>query len=197
MNSKFDVPPSNPLLLFKAWLKQADSLNIVESRGFALSTISDIGIPSSRIVLLKDIDDEGVIFSTSELTKKGKDLSNNPLASGTLWWRETMQQINFSGRVKKLPAKFSDKIFAERTKEAQAIAALSEQSSVMIDEQELRKEVLYLLHEDRSISRPKTWHAYHITIESIEFWIGNLDRFHHRLRYDLENGVWQHYKLQP
>ena len=72
-------------MLFKNWLTQADALNIIESYRFTLSTISNAGTPSSHIVLLKDIDEEGIIFSTSELSQKGKDLRHNPLVARTLW----------------------------------------------------------------------------------------------------------------
>lgn len=181
----------------KEWLDSADLLQIVEPRGLVLSTIDDCGRPSSRIVLLKMVDDTGVIFASSEVSQKGKDLEKNSVAAGTLWWRETMQQINFCGYAVKLPAIISDKIFRDRTPKAQAVATFSEQSHPMCDEKKLREAIEKCVDESREIPRPKTWHGYHITLESIEFWHGSRDRFHNRLRYDLVNGNWQHQKLQP
>jgi pyridoxamine 5'-phosphate oxidase len=108
-----------------------------------------------------------------------------------------MQQINFQGTVTKLPHNISDEIFNERPLAAQAVATISTQSAPMTNEQKLRTEVLKLLTQQEPMSRPKTWHAYHIEIETIEFWHGSKDRFHHRLRYELKNKIWQHLKLQP
>jgi pyridoxamine-phosphate oxidase len=197
VDSGFDKAPTNPMLLFKQWLIQAEALKISEPRGFVLSTVDNFGKPSSRVVLLKDLDDKGIIFSSSSQSQKGKDLSGNSNVSGTLWWRETMQQINFSGPATILPDNVSDEIFNERSLEAKAVASISTQSDVMKDERLLRAAVASLIKLNKPISRPKTWHAYYIAIDSIEFWLGNVDRFHKRLRYDLEAGVWLHQKLQP
>ena len=197
IDSGFDAPPSNPMLLFKQWLSQADALKISEPRGFVLSTVDNSSKPSSRVVLLKDLDDKGIIFSSSSLSQKGKDLSSNPIVSGALWWRETIQQIKFSGSVSILPDDVSDAIFNERSLEAKAVASISIQSDMMNDEQLLRAAVSDLIKANKPISRPKTWHAYHIKIDSIEFWLGSADRFHKRLRYDLKAEAWHHHKLQP
>jgi len=195
--SGFDCPPDSPLDLLQSWLQTADLLKISEPRGLVLSTVNDEGIPSSRVVLLKTADEKGVTFASSETSQKGRDLQTNPIAAGTLWWRETMQQINFQGTVTKLANNISDEIFKERPPEAQAVATISTQSAPMTNEQSLRTEVLKLLTQSEPIPRPETWHAYHITIESIEFWHGSKDRFHHRLRYELNSNTWQHISLQP
>ncbi|MCE3239317.1 MAG: phenazine biosynthesis protein, partial [Gammaproteobacteria bacterium] len=94
----FDAPASNPLLMLKDWLKEAERLRINEPRSLVLSTVNQSGRPSSRVVFLRDCDDEGIVFATSQVSAKGKDLILNPWAAGTLWWRETLQQINFQGR---------------------------------------------------------------------------------------------------
>jgi pyridoxamine-phosphate oxidase len=193
----FDHLPDNPLILLQKWFDTADRLKIIEPRGFVLSTVDDCGNPSSRVVLIKAIDEKGVVFATSEQSQKGKGLMTNPIAAGTVWWRETMQQINFSGHVTKLPARLSDQIFQERLPEAQAVAVLSHQSAPMTDEKGLREAVLRLAQQSGKISRPETWHAYYITIDSIEFWHGSRDRFHQRLLYEFKNDVWQHQKRQP
>jgi len=197
IDSGFDAPPANPMSLFKQWLANADALKLSEPRGFVISTIDNFGKPSSRVVLLKDSDDKGIIFSSSSVSQKGQDLSTNPIASGSFWWRETMQQINFAGSVTILPDEISDKIFNERSIEAKAVAVASIQSNIMQDEEALKEEISSLLNYTKEIKRPKTWHAYRINIESIEFWLGNQNRFHNRLRYDLIDKIWHHKKLQP
>ncbi len=197
VNSRFDSPPDNPLDLLQIWLDKADNLKIIEPRGLVLSTIDVLGKPSSRVVLLRSVDKMGIVFATSEESPKGKDLKRNPIASGTLWGRETMQQINFYGSVKRLSVDISDQIFKERTREAQSLASISVQSSPMQDEKHLHEAFVRLTKQSKAIIRPKTWHAYHLAIESIEFWLGSKDRFHKRLRYDLSNEIWLHQKLQP
>lgn len=197
VDSGFNHPPKNPLDLLRFWLDTADTVKIREPKGLVLSTISNTGRPSSRVVLLKEIDDTGVIFSSSELSQKGEDLQSNPIAAGTLWWRETMQQVNFYGSVEKLAPEISDKIFRDRPLEAQAVAMVSNQSVPMIDENDMHEKIESLLQHPEKISRPITWHAYYITIQSIEFWHGSKDRFHERLRYELHNNSWQHQYLQP
>jgi pyridoxamine-phosphate oxidase len=193
----FDGPPENPLDLLQKWVDSADRLEIVEPRGLVLSTTDALGKPSSRVVLLKSLDKTGVLFTSNETSKKGGAIKDNPVVAGTLWWRETMQQVNLCGMAIKLPSEISDELFEERPKQAQAVAALSKQSAPMIDEEALREAVSNLALQSEAIHRPETWHAYHIALECIEFWQGSQDRFHNRLRYDLTNGEWKHKKLQP
>lgn len=195
--SGFDNPPSNPFLLLQKWLKTANKLNICEPYAMVLSTVDQLHHPSSRVVLLKEWDETGVIFGTSQESFKGKDLQANPWAAGTLYWRETLQQINMRGRVTQLSDEKSDALFYSRTREAQAVTALSQQSAPLTDEEALREAVLKLLSTNARIERPEEWKAYHLAIESIEFWHGGKDRFHKRLRYDLLNGTWRQQRLQP
>ena len=197
VKSGFGSLPNDPLILLKQWLEAADSLQVEEPRGFVISTVDASGRPSSRVIVMKKLDDTGIIFSTSSESAKGKDLKLNPWVAGTLWWRETMQQINIQGRVRVLSDKKSDEIFHERIREAQAIAVVSKQSAPLKDEEMLKLEILNLVHREGEIERPWTWHAYHLAIESIEFWHGSKDRFHKRLHYKLDNGTWYHQRLQP
>ena len=195
-HSEFD-PPNNPLVLLDTWLKTADNLKVSEPRGFVLSTIDTSGRPSSRVVLLKASDEKGIIFTTSKESAKGKDLEFNPWAAGTLWWKETIQQVNFTGQVSRLSEKVADNIFQERTREAQAVSAISKQSAHLRNEDALKEQVFGLINAKNKIERPENWIAYHLILESIEFWQGSKDRFHKRLRYDLTDGSWHYCRLQP
>jgi len=193
----FDYPPSNPIILFQHWLKNTEVLNVNEPYDIVLSTVDALQRPSSRVVLLKEINLEGIIFASSETSQKGQDLLNNSWAAGTLWWRETMQQINLQGKVSILDEKKSDSMFYERPREAQAISAVSLQSALLDDEKLLREKMDQLIHNDKTIIRPKNWHAYQLNIETIEFWHGGKDRFHKRLRYDRIDNKWLFKRLQP
>src|SRR5689334_4133490 len=142
----FNTPPNNPLDMLREWLNIADKLGINELRGMVLSTVDNNSRPSSRVVLIKECDEKGVIFSSSEESVKGKNLKINPWASGTLWWRETIQQINFQGQVIKLSPEISDQLFQQRPREAQAVAIISNQSEALVNEQELRDKVFKLIN---------------------------------------------------
>ena len=172
-------------------------LNVSEPGGLVLSTVDSNGKTISRVVLLNTIDDTGVIFASSSNSKKGMDISNNASVAGTLWWRETMQQVNFMGHAARMLPSISDDIWSGRTLEAQAVSAISEQSAVVVDEELMRQRIKDLINSKTNIPRPETWCAYHITIQDIEFWLGSQDRFHHRVQYKMNNDVWYHQKLQP
>ncbi|MBN9287945.1 MAG: pyridoxamine 5'-phosphate oxidase [Gammaproteobacteria bacterium 39-13] len=195
--ASLETPPENPLVLLQQWLIEADCQGINAPRDIALSTIDLTGRPASRIVLLRGCDDRGIIFSTTEHSAKGKALEVNPYAAATLWWRETTQQINMHGKVIKCSSQQSDEIFYSRPRDAQAISAVSEQSMPLANEEMLRHQFNSLVQTDNKIERPYHWHAYHLVVESIEFWQGCLDRFDKRLKYDLVNDHWQHQILQP
>ncbi len=197
INTSFDDPQSNPMILLQKWLDAAEEIGINESKGFVLSTVNSNCIPSSRVVLLKELDQTGIIFTSKDDGIKGKDLTLNPWAAGNFWWRETIQQISLQGIVNKLSTSKSDELFYERTRDKQAVAVLSKQSLLLDDEAELRNKVKQLINSSDEIVRPKNWHAYHLAIQSIEFWIGNKNRFHQRLRYDLKSGHWNYKRLQP
>jgi len=197
VHAGFDALLSNPLHLLQNWFKQAIKLNVSEPGGLVLSTVDSNGKPFSRVVLLKTIGDTGVVFASSSNSKKGMEISNNTSVAGTLWWRETMQQVSFMGHAAKMLPSISDKIWNGRTREAKAVAAISEQSAVMLDEERIKQRIKHLINSKTNIPRPETWCAYHITIQDIEFWLGSQDRFHHRVQYKLNHNVWQHQKLQP
>ena len=193
----FQDPPSNPLLLFQKWLEEAERLGVKEPRALVLSTANKLGRPSSRVVFLRACDETGIIFATSQKSAKGKELAANPWAAGTLWWPESIQQISFQGQAHYLPSEKSDDMFQSRTREAQSVAAVSQQSKPLMDEAGLKHQVTQLINSTEKIDRPQDWHAYHLTIEVIEFWHGSTDRFHKRLRYELINKSWRHQYLQP
>lgn len=197
VNSGFEDPVYNPLQLLQEWLTQAEQLNVSEPYGLVLSTVDTTGHPSSRVVLLKTIDDMGIVFASSATSKKGIDISHQSAVAGTLWWRETMQQVNFIGYATRLSATKSDAIWMKRTRDAQAVAAISHQSAAIVNEESMRCAVTKLIDSDMNIVRPETWHAYHVAIHEIEFWHGSEDRFHHRLRYKVGNDVWNYQRLQP
>lgn len=196
-DSGLDFPPLNPFDMLRTWFETALALKVCEPYGITLATVDSNGHPSTRVVLLKDFDERGLFFATSAESNKGKDLEANPWASCTFWWRETVQQINCRGIVRKLSASESNQMFKERSRSAQAVAFVSKQSSVLVNEDELRNQVNAQIAKMTEIQRPANWYGYVLELNQIEFWHGSTDRFHKRLRYDLVNGGWNYVRLQP
>ena len=197
VESGFDNPPKEPLTLLKRWYSAAEAIKVREPYGFVLSTVNQECKPSSRVVLLKEITNESIIFGTSKNSRKGLELNQCSFASGNIWWRETLQQISFQGMVSLEERKISEKWFAQRNREAQAVAAISSQSERMDDETVLKEEIEKLVASQKNIACPENWSVYSFKIDEIEFWLGNKNRLHQRLKYYLHDEGWEYLRLQP
>ena len=193
---EFDSPPADPLPLLERWLQVADERGVREPRALALATADERGRPSTRIVLLKQIA-PAVVFAFSSASRKGRDLAVNPRAAGTLYWRETLQQIVFEGPVEKLTEAESDALFAERAPAARAATAASRQGQALDDPASLRTRAAELAGNEGAVQRPKDWSGYRLDPDVIEFWHGSTDRLHRRLLYVKQGGAWTHRRLQP
>jgi dihydrophenazinedicarboxylate synthase len=193
---EFDSPPADPLPLLDRWLQAADERGVREPRALALATADDRARPSTRIVLLKQIAPT-VVFAFSSASRKGRDLAANPRAAGTLYWRETLQQIVFEGPVEKLTEAESDALFAERPPAARAATAASRQGQALGDAEHLRMKAADFVRDEGAVRRPKDWSGYRLDPDVIEFWHGSTDRLHRRLLYVKQGTAWTHQRLQP
>jgi pyridoxamine 5'-phosphate oxidase len=193
---EFDSPPADPLPLLERWFQVADERGVREPRALALATADDLGRPSTRIVLLKQVA-PAVIFAFSSASRKGRELAVNPRAAGTLYWRETLQQIVFEGPVEKLTEAESDALFAERPPAARAATAASRQGQALDDPASLGRRAAELVRDEEAVRRPKDWSGYRLDPDVIEFWHGSTDRLHRRLLYVKQGSAWTHERLQP
>ena len=193
---EFDNPPADPIALLSAWLDSAAEAGITEPKAMVLATAGQDSVPSSRVVLVKRVDDHGIRFGTHSFSRKGVEMSENPLAAGTFYWRETLQQINLAGRVQMLSGEESDDLFARRTDRSKAATSASRQSEPLDSAEAFHRRVDEIL-ESGELGRPEGWSGYRLNIERIEFWHGSTDRLHRRLEYSLVQGAWQNRRLQP
>jgi pyridoxamine-phosphate oxidase len=193
---EFEAPPEEPLPLLGRWLAAADERGVREPRALALATADAEGRPSSRIVLLKQAS-PAIVFAFSANSRKGRELAANPRAAGTLYWRETLQQVVFEGPVEQLSAEESDRIFAERPSAGQATAVASNQGEALNDPSALRREAAALARGGDTLRRPEDWGGYRLDPDLVEFWHGSPDRLHRRLLYVKGNDSWRHQRLQP
>ncbi len=193
---EFEAPPEDPLPLLDRWLQLADERGVREPRALALATADAEGRPSSRILLLKQVT-PALVFAGSYESRKGRDLAANPRAAGTLYWRETLQQIVVEGPVRKLSEAESDALFAERPPAGQATTVVSSQGESLTEPAELREVADSLARRAEPLRRPPRWGGYRLDPDLIEFWHGSPDRLHRRLLYVKSDGAWTHRRLQP
>ncbi|WP_217254037.1 phenazine biosynthesis FMN-dependent oxidase PhzG [Streptomyces sp. AC602_WCS936] len=199
MLPEFDEPPAAPEGLVRAWLDSAVTRGVREPFAAVLATADATGRPSSRVLLVKDVDERGFVFTSFRGSRKGQQLAANPWASLTFYWRESLQQITVEGQVETLTDQESDELFARRPRAAQATTAVSRQSRPLADEAELRGRAGALAAAGAEVARPAEWTGYRLAPQSVEFWYGSPDRLHRRLRY-VRAGLtapWTHQRLQP
>ncbi len=193
-------PPKNPWELFTQWTSEAKRVGVTEPNGLTLATVDLQGMPSTRVVLLKETNG-AVEFASSGNSKKCRDIANNAAVSGTLWWRETIQQIHVRGIATPPSNERSDEVFNARERSAQAIASIGRQSQETSREQLIKiyNQTQKLVLCSAPISRPNLWSMYKIKVDNFEFWQGRKDRFHERLEYrrDERTKQWKQSWLIP
>jgi pyridoxamine 5'-phosphate oxidase len=200
---EFDSPPARPLELAREWLRAADARAVSEPLSMTLATASRDGRVSARTVDVKRIDERGLVFGSSTESRKGAELEANPQAALQVYWRETMQQLRFEGRIEAMTDAESDLLFAERSPASRAATAVAHQSapfpagpSSTLTALITAANSLLDQHGDR-IPRPSTWIGYRLVPTTVEFWHGSRDRMHRRLVYTARPDGWDVERLQP
>lgn len=190
----------NPILQFENWFEDAVKNKISEPNIMHLSTADKTGRPSGRIVLLKGFDEDGFVFYTNYMSRKGNELLQNNYGALTFLWMELYRQVRVEGRVNKVSAEESDKYFQSRPRGSQISALASEQSKVISGRDELEKifKELDEKYRDKEVPRPENWGGYRMIPEEMEFWQGRVNRLHDRIQYILQdNKIWKKQRLSP
>jgi pyridoxamine-phosphate oxidase len=194
---EFELPPAEPMDLFRTWFGAAKDEGVREPGATVLGTVDEQGQASGRIVMLTGVTEHGVLFTSHAGSVKGRDLERMPRASGVLYWRETRQQISVAGPVTRLSETESDEMWAARPASTYPMSVAAQQSSPLSDEEALRDEAQRLTESAESLSRPAGWYGYHLVPDTLEFWLESPDRLHRRLRYDRAGDTWATRRLQP
>jgi pyridoxamine 5'-phosphate oxidase len=191
---------ADPVKQFESWWQQAIKSSIDEANAMTLATSTREGKPSARIVLLKEIKEDGFVFFTNYESKKGKQLDDNPFAALVFFWKELERQVRIEGKIEKLGEKESDVYFSKRPLESRIGAWSSPQSKVIKDREELEKSVaLYAQKfQTQNIPRPVNWGGFILKPNLIEFWQGRPGRLHDRIQYlRNEKNSWIMERLAP
>jgi len=197
--SKKDLE-KNPLTQFKAWMQFAVEKKVDEPNAMSLSTVNKSGFPSSRIVLLREISDTGLIFYTNYNSRKGKEIEENNKVCLLFFWSELQKQVRIEGNCIKTSKEKSDAYFYKRPIESQLASIASPQSSSIKNKAEL---LHYFDNEKTKFNinnktvRPENWGGYEIAPNYFEFWQGGTHRLHDRFCYKLLSKSWETIRLAP
>lgn len=190
---------ANPVDQFLSWFNMALNADIMEPNAMTLSTVEE-NKPSSRIVLLKGVENEEFVFYTNYNSSKGRQMALNPNVTLNFFWPELERQVRIDGIVQKVDEATSDAYFQSRPRGSQIGAWVSPQSEV-IEKRAILNEILEeieLRFQNKEIERPPHWGGYSVKPYMIEFWQGRPSRLHDRIRYTFsESGNWKIERLAP
>ncbi|OYP36001.1 pyridoxamine 5'-phosphate oxidase [Rhodopirellula sp. MGV] len=197
-----DIDP-NPMVQFKTWLAdalQGDLPDWVEVNAMTLSTSDGHGNVTSRIVLLKGIEQDKFWFYTNYASEKAAQMEANPSVSLCFLWQHLQRQVRVTGTIAKAPRQQSIDYFHKRPRDSQFGAIVSSQSSVVESREVLEKRLAELKQqygENDTIECPEDWGGYCVSPTAIEFWQGRESRLHDRLRYRSNGSDWVVERLAP
>jgi len=192
---------NNPIDLFKEWFNEAKKTEINDPNALTLATVGKNKIPSARMVLLKDFNNDGFVFYTNLNSKKSREIKSNPNASMCFHWKSLLRQVRITGELSNVSDADADNYFYSRSYGSKIGAWASNQSSVLKSRDELQRSIEKIkkkYQNEKNIPRPKHWSGWNLTPYEIEFWLDGKDRIHERLIYvKKDNNKWEKKLLSP
>lgn len=190
---------NKPIDLFQRWIKEAESMQIPDYNAMILSTTDQLLQSHSRVVLLREILDNGLQFYTNYLSNKGKEIQVSDRVSLLFYWAGLQRQVRIEGRIKKSSKTASDKYFETRPRASQISAWASDQSQALISTEAFKQKLneIETKYKNKRIPRPDFWGGYIVTPELWEFWQGQPARLNQRFLYKKDGKSWKISQLQP
>jgi pyridoxamine 5'-phosphate oxidase len=191
---------NNPVQQFETWFKAAVEAKVNEPNAMSVATVNAAGRPASRIVLLRNFDEKGLVFYTNYNSRKGHEIAANPHAALLFFWPELERQVRIEGKLVLQTAADSDSYFASRPRSSRLGAWTSPQSSKIDNRAVLDKELAAITKrfENTDVPRPEWWGGYLLQPDYFEFWQGRESRLHDRIVYEKEaTGNWLRSRLAP
>ena len=186
-----------PIILFQQWLTQAITYSN-DANAFVLSTVNSNGVPSSRVLLLRDATKKGFSFFTNYSSRKSQEIEVNPNVCMNFFWPEMERQVRINGSISRLSEQESDDYFNSRPYESRIGAWCSPQSQVIESREVLENKIQELKKKyPNEVPRPENWGGYTIVPNEIEFWQGRASRLHDRFLYSKEGENWTINRLAP
>ena len=192
-------PLLGPILMAHEWIQEADASEVALPHAMNVSSANSEGKPSSRMVLLKRVSQDGFVFFTDYEGNKGKQILEFPYVALTFWWAKTNKQIRIEGRCSKVSEKENDEYFLSRPRGSQISATVSLQSTELESYDSLveRSEKFESDYLAKPLERPSRWGGFIVEPESIEFWIDQKNRLHKRELFIKEGVDWRRVLLSP
>ncbi len=192
---------NNPIDLFGYWFNEAKKTEINDPNALSLATVGKNGIPSVRMVLLKDFNSDGFVFYTNLNSRKSEEIKSNANASMCFHWKSLLRQVRITGEISKVSDADADNYYNSRSYGSRIGAWASNQSSILKSRDELLKSVEEFKKKypnENNVPRPKHWSGWNLTPNEIEFWLDGKNRIHERLRYTKKNNNdWEKNLLNP
>ncbi len=189
----------DPIDQFREWFEKALELAPTEANAMTVATATPDGVPSARIVLLKQYDADGFVFFTNFESRKGQELEGNPHAALVFYWPNFNRQVRIEGTVSRVRVGMADRYFGSRPRRSCLSALISRQSAAVKDREALEGMLAEAegRFEDLPVPRPSQWGGYRVWPQKIEFWQGQLDRLHDRFLYTRDGEDWKIERLFP
>ncbi|MFT6987641.1 MAG: pyridoxamine 5'-phosphate oxidase [Psychromonas sp.] len=189
----------DPISFFKQWLAEAEKSGIILPESMSIATCTAVGRPSSRMVLLKEVDQKGFVFFTNYASHKAIELESNPYAALLFHWNMLQRQVRIEGRVERITQEESNAYFQTRGRGSRIGAWASHQSELLLDRETLVERVKYFEKKfaGKEVPLPEFWGGYRVIPERIEFWQGKADRLHDRFVYQSTQNGWKITRLNP
>jgi pyridoxamine 5'-phosphate oxidase len=191
---------ADPIDQLRLWLDQASEAQPGDFTAMVLATADRDGRPAARVVLLKGLDERGLVFYTHYESRKGQELLENPRAALVFYWSALERQVRIEGTVEKVSREESESYFVSRPRGSRLGAWASPQSRPIASRDELEERVTAAAERfaDGDIPLPDDWGGFRVRPESLEFWQGRPSRLHDRLRYGrVPGGGWKIERLAP